>query len=202
MPKNIIIALALGIALFSVFKYTAALREKYALLNSLNQVKEQAVALETEKQNLLQQLEKEKQIEEALAQQKAALKDNLKASRERLTKLFGQTQRSIAQLNAQISILKAESQALAEEKDKLTAELAQAAQENDNLKARLGSLTELKRAMQELRRQVRRVGSVIKEKAEAEKILEGNRGFLIKDGKVTYPLKVKIEVVPAPGKKQ
>lgn len=35
---------------------------------------------------------------------------------------------------------------------------------------------------------------------EQERIIEGNRGYLLKDGKFTLPSRVRIEVVPAPEK--
>lgn len=50
---------------------------------------------------------------------------------------------------------------------------------------KLSSVDELKKAIRELKRRAK---------------IEGNRGFLIKDGQLTTPAKVKIEVIPAPRK--
>lgn len=200
--KNILIVLLLTITVFSVFKHILALKEKDELSNTLNQVKKQAATLKKEKQNLLETLEKEKELQQKLAQQNSILKENLKAGKIRLTKLFRdvfEKQRSIEQLNSQLSISKAENKALIEEENKLKAELTRVSQENENLNAKLSSIAELKKAIRELKkmRKVSKVSIEIKQKEQNEKIIEGNRGFLIKDGKITYPAKVRIEVIPA-----
>jgi hypothetical protein len=36
----------------------------------------------------------------------------------------------------------------------------------------------------------------IKRRVKSEKFMEGNRGFLIKNGKSTYRAKVRIEIIP------
>jgi len=180
--KNILIAVLLTITVFSVFEYILALREKEKLSNTLNRVKEQVVTLENEKQNLLETLKKEKEIQQKLTQRNSGLKEDLKAGKIRLTKLFRdvrEKQRSIEQLTSRISNSKAENRALIGKDNKLRAELTRVSQENESLKAELSSIAELKKTQ------------------EYNKIVEGNRGFLIKDGKLTYPAKVRIEVIPA-----
>lgn len=197
--KNILIVILVTITTFSVFKYFSSLREKYDLLNTLNQTKEQLATLEKQRQNLLQDLEKEKQFQQKLAQENSGLKDYLKASKKRLTKLFadfGEAEKTIEQLGAKFSVLEAENTALREQRDKLSTQFIQVIQENDSLKARLSSITELKKAIKQLRRQMREVSREIKKRSQDE-VIEGNRGFLIKDGKSTYPPKVRIEVIPA-----
>jgi len=171
--KNILIVLLLTIAVFGIFKYKLVLNEKYELLNTLSQVREQAATLEKEKQNLLQDIDKIKGLEQGL-------KANLKASRIRLTKLFtedNETRKALEESSYRFSLLKIENITLKEQKE-------QVSQENENLKAKLNSIEELKKTITEL--------SEHKDQAE-----EGNKGFLIKDGQFTYPAKVKIEVVPA-----
>jgi len=209
--RNILILLLLAITVFSVFKYVSVLNEKDELSNTLNQVKKQITALEKEKQNLLETLKKEKEIQQKLAERNSELKENLKAGKIRLTKLFRdvrEKQRSIEQLNSKPPILKTENtalddknKALADKVDKLKAKLRQVSQENESLKAKLSSIAELKKALRELKIQVRKVSKVsteIKPKTqEYKKIVEGNRGFLLKDGKLTYPARVRIEVIPA-----
>jgi len=199
--KNILIVLLLTIAVFCVFKYIASLKEKYDLLNTLNQIKEQVATLEKKEQGLLETLEKEKELQRKLSQENSGLKDGLKISKIRLMKLFREakeTQKSIEQLNAQFSILKAENKALIEKEDKLKAQFSQVSQENETLKARLGSVVELKKAIRELKRQMRKVSIEINQETQDEKIVEGNHGFLIKDGKLTYPTRVRIKVIPTP----
>ncbi len=196
--KNILMVILVIITIFSLFKYIDSLREKYDLLNALNQTKGQLVILEKEKQNLLQDLEKEKQLQEKLAQENLGLKDYLKASKKRLTRLFtdvGEAEKTIEQLNDQFSLLVVENAALREQKDKMTTQLTQVTQENDALKAKITSITEMKKAIKQLQRQMQRVDREIK-KVKREDAAEGNRGFLTRDGKSTYWGRAKIEVVP------
>ena len=198
IPKNVKIAafvLLVTITIFSVYKYVSALKEKYDLLNALNEIKQQVQVLENDKQSLLRELDKEKQLADKLSLQNTGLKDNLKASIARLTKLFvnaENTQKSLDDLRAQFSLLKEENTVL---KDQVT----QFSSENANLKAKLGSVAELKKAIREFRKQMGKVGKEIKQQTNAEQAAVGNRGFVIKDGKPTFPPKaIKIEVTPAP----
>jgi chromosome segregation ATPase len=200
--KIILIAFLAGMSLFIIFKYILTLKEKYDLLNTLNQAKEQLAALELEKQNLLQEIEKEKEIQKVFAQENLGLQGNLHASQEELVKLktdFTQLNKVIEELNSQFAILTTENTALREEEDKLKLELSRVSQEKDDLKARLSSIAELKKAIRELKIKMRQEKvSEVKEVIKSRKIIEGNHGFLIKDGRPTYPTKVKIEVIPAP----
>jgi len=171
--KNITIVFLLTLIIFVIFKYILALREIDGLSNYLNQEKEQAATLENEKQNLLQDIEKRKGLEQEL-------NANLKAGRIKLTKLFAENnekQKAFDELNSRYSLLKIENTALKEQKEQIS-------QENESLKAELSSIKELKNTITELN----------EHKDQAEK---GNKGFLIKDSQFTYPAKVKIEVVPA-----
>lgn len=201
MLKNILIVFLLAIAIFIVFKYILTLKEKDNLINALNQAKEQAAFLQAEKQNLLQALNKEKELYQKTSQENSALKDYLRANELRLTKVFAdyeEAQKTIERLNAQVSLLKAENAALAEQEEQALP------QKNDYLKPKPSSLAELKRALEELKKRMSRAGFEIGHKAQTEKIpewnLEGNQGFLIKNGQPTYSAKIKIEVIPAPKK--
>jgi chromosome segregation ATPase len=208
VPKNyfriILTVLLMSITLFSIFKYLSSLKEKYDLLDALNQIKEQVAALQTERQNLLRDLDKEKKLQQQVSQENAGLKDSLRASEEKLAKLdadFTQARKGIAELNSQISALKAENAALRDQGEKLKLELSQFSQEKDALEARLNSIAELKKAIRKLKKQMRKVSIEIKQKTQGhERIVGGNRGYLIKDGQTIYPAKVKIEVIPAPAK--
>jgi len=192
--KIILIALLVGITIFSVFKYLAALKEKYDLLKNLSQVKGQVVALE-------QAIEKEKELQNTLAQENLTLEDELKTNTDKLTQLdlgLQNSQKTIEQLTSQIALSQAENTALREEKDKLTLELTQVSQEIDTLKARLSSIPELKKAIKEAKMQIPKVKAMIREITRKRRIIEGNRGFLIKNGMSTFPItKIKIEVMPA-----
>ncbi len=192
--KIILTALLVGITIFSVFKYVAALKEKYDLLKNLSQVKGQVAALE-------QAIEKERELQNTLAQENLTLKDELKTNTDKLTQLdldLQNSQKTIEQLTSQIALSKAENTALREEEDKLALELTQVSQERDILKARLSSIPELKKAIKEAKMRIPKVKAMIREITRKRRIIEGNRGFLIKNGMSTFPItKIKIEVMPA-----
>lgn len=201
--KIILIIFLISISVFSIFRYSLSLKEKYDLKNDLEKIASQVRTLESERQNLLQELEKEKQTQQQLAEENTGFKESLKTKEEEVAKLnadFTQVHASIKELNSQLEALKTENNTLKEEKDNLQAQLAQTIAEKDSLKARLNSVQELKKAIRELKKQVRRVGKEIKEKVSVStpEATDGNRGFIIKEGKSTFPAKVKIEVIPAP----
>jgi len=86
-------------------------------------LKENAVSLENQKQNLLQELEKEKAAIQQINAKNAELKSYLRAVNKRLSASFtvlDGVEERIGKLNAQISILKAENSALLEERKKST----------------------------------------------------------------------------------
>lgn len=195
--KIILIVLLSGIVIFSLFKYTLVLKEKHDLQVTLDQIREQVGILENEKSNLLQELEAGQRLNEKLREENSAVQAELKTSQERLVQLDAelmQTQKAIEDLNAQLSSLKAENTALMEEKDNLNNQIAQIIQEKDQLQARLNSLSELRKAIRELKRRMRYGGTLPGQ--------EGNQGFLLKDGKSTYAPNVRIEVKPQPLEKK
>ena len=202
--KNILLVFLLSLTIFSVFKYVYSLREKYDLLNELGQVKEEAASLKSEKQVLVVELGKERELQEQLSQENAVLRENLKVSGEKLAQMdadFAKARETIEHLNSNFALVKAENKALVERKDTLSAQLSQVTGENDALKTRMSSVIELKKAIRELKKQARKVTVAIKEKVKSvqkARALEGNRGYLVKDGRLTYPAKVRIEVIPAP----
>lgn len=199
MAKNIAIVLLVTITAFSIFKYSASIKEKYDLSEMLNLAKEQITALEKEKQGLLGTLQKERELEQQLTQKNSGLRDNLKAAKNRLARLFRQAaeaEKEIDKLDSQFSLIKAENQALVEKEEKWKL----VAQENESLKVKLSSVAELKKAIRDLKKQAgkARVENQQKKMPLSEKIVEGNYGYVIKDGQYNYPAKVKIEVTPAP----
>jgi len=199
--KNVVIMFLAGITIFSVFKYRSSLKEKYALLNTVNEVKGQVTILEKDRQRLLEDLKKEKELNAQLKGELLEIKRHLKASKKRLTKLFadyGEAQKAMEGLSPKFSILKFENIILRDEKKKLDTQLRRVSEENSSLKAKLDSITELEKRIRELKKRMQRVTTITK----VRKIVEGNRGFLIKDGKPTYPTKVRIEVVPVLQDKQ
>lgn len=188
--KHLLAIFLFTVTLFVVIKYVSFLKdERDGLLNLVNHTREQAMILG-------KKIEEERTIYQKVNKENLWLKDYLGASRKRLSRLFSvyeEAQKKIDDLNSRFSLLQIENSALLEEKGRIF-------QENEQLKVKLSSVSELKKAIKELRRQMRRVGTQIKEKAQTERIIEGNRGFLIKNGDLTYPAKVAIEVTPVPKK--
>ncbi|MDD5246271.1 MAG: hypothetical protein PHS09_02630 [Candidatus Omnitrophica bacterium] len=192
--KNAVLVLLLTVTIFSVYRYLAELKQKYELSVDLAKAKEAGLALEKEKQNLLVAIDKEKAVSAGLSQKIFVLKNNFRAAKVRLNKLFTDYQRAQSELDdldAKFSLLKAEKVEL-EKQNKLITE------ENSGLKEKLGSVAELKKAMHQLRKQAQKVTVQIRKKFDQNRVIEGNNGFLMKNGLPTYPAKVKIEVVPAP----
>ena len=140
-------------------------------------------ALTKEKQNLLQELGKEKELSEQLVAKNVNLKAYLKASKDRMTRLFrdnSRTQDELEEINAKFAVLKAENRALIDSHKR-------GYLENEQLKLKLSSVVELRKAIRELRaKKFKNFGLET----------EGNQGFLIRDGRSTLE-KIKIEVIPA-----
>ena len=77
--------------------------------------------------------------------------------------------------------------------------MAEAASENQSLKTKLSSIQELKKAIRELRKRKRtQPQSLISLKPRStDKMMDGNRGYILKDGKSTYLGRIHVEVRPA-----
>jgi uncharacterized protein (DUF3084 family) len=181
--KNLALILLLGITVFSMVRYVSELKARFRLQDSLAQAQGQIVALTQEKQNLLQELGKEKGLNEQLVAKNLNLKAYLRASKDRLTRLFRystKTQEYLDDLSVKFAVLKAENKALIDIHKRIYVE-------NEQFKFKLGSIVELKKAIRELK---------TKKRKELRLETEGNQGFLTKDGRLTSG-KIKIEVVPA-----
>ncbi len=182
--KNILIILLLSITGFSMVRYLSELKARYRLQDSLVKAQDEVVLLVQEKQNLLQELGKEKEIKGQLVIRNTELKDYLRASNHKITRLFqdkSRVQHSLEDTSAKFSILKAENRALIDQHKRIYAE-------NEQFKVKLNSVVELRKAIRELK--VRKRKTPMLES-------EGNRGFLIRNGQLNIPERIKIEVVPA-----
>lgn len=176
---DILILFLLGGFLFFALKY----------VNSLN---ERIVTLENQKQNLLQDLEKEKDTVKQLNIKNIGLSHYLMVAHRRLNKSFldlSVVLDKMEKLGAQFSVAKADNSALLAENNVLLEGKLRLIRENNSMKAKLGSVDELKKAIRKLKKETR-----IK-----ETLIKGNRGLLIKDGKSTSNANIKIEVIPARG---
>ena len=185
--KNLALILLLGVTVFSMVRYVSELKARLRLQDSLTQAQGEVTSLTQEKQNLLQELGKEKKLNEQLAANNVKLKAYSKASKIRMTRLFrdnSKTQNELEDINAKFAILKAENRALIGSHKRSYIE-------NEQFKLKLSSVVELKKAIRELR---------IKRSKASNLETEGNQGFLIKDGRSTLE-KIRIEVISAETKK-
>ena len=181
--KNLALILLLGVAAFSMVRYVSELRARFMLQDSLTQAQGEVSGLTQEKQNLLQELGKEKELNEQLVVQNVGLKDYLKASKNRMTRLFRdnfKSQNELEEVSAKFAVLKAENRALMESHRRSYIE-------NEQFKLKLSSVVELKKAIRELRGKKSKVSGLA---------TKGNQGFLIRGGRLTSD-KIKIEVITA-----
>jgi hypothetical protein len=181
--KNLALVLLLGIAVFSMVRYISELKARFRLQDSLTQAQGDIAVLTQEKQNLLQELGKEKELNGQLAEKNVKLKAYSKASKIRLLRLFrdnSKTQIELENVNAKFAILKAENRALIDSHKRNYIE-------NEQFKLKLSSVVELKKAIRELK---------TKRPKASVSAIEGNQGFLIRNGRSTLE-KIKIEVIPA-----
>ena len=182
--KNVALILLLSITVFSMIRYTSELKARYRLQDSLAQAQEEVAVLVQEKQKLLQELEKEKELKEQMSQKNANLKLYIKASMNKITQLFqdnSKMQSNLKEVNAKFSISKAENKALIDSRKRIYLQ-------NEEFKATLSSVVELKKAIRELKKRKHNPSFLS---------MPGNQGYLIKDGQSTIATKIKIEVVPA-----
>jgi uncharacterized protein (DUF3084 family) len=192
--NGVFFAFLAGIILFAAYRYVALFVENRQLHNTLAEKEQQIVSLNEEKQNLLQTLEKEKEAREKLIKESAGLRDYLRASKQRLSRLFSaytKKENELDTLSSQFSILKVE-------RDALQAKNTEIISENSQLTAKLSSIVELKKAIRELKRH-RRLSRKLGKDASVNKQTDsdGNQGFVIKDGVPSVTQKTRVEVSPA-----
>lgn len=194
------IILLCAITAYSLFMYISSQKERYQLLDTLSQAKEQAQSLEQENFALRVSLTQEKEQEAKLLRENTLLKGSLKAGKRKIGKLHKKVQDADAfgnDLKAQFTLVKTENDVLRKDWDDMKTKFSQTIQENETLKVKLGSIAELKKAIREVKKQMRGVAVSIFRKAEKPRIVGGNGGYIIRNGKPTYPPKIKIEVNPA-----
>ena len=201
--KAFIIALLAGVTIFSVYRYIVSLKENNSLSSNIRQLNSDVKALEDEKNDLESNLGREKEISRVLTQDITALKDTLTQSKDKLVQLetdFQVSQKTIEELSSEFSLVKAENTALRDQIQGLELDISQAKVEKEQLQIRLSSIGELKKTIKELRQKTRLVKKQVQQRIAAkEKIVLGNNGFLVKNGRSTLIGTVKIEVEPLPG---
>ncbi len=191
-----------GIAIFCIFQFAKATKEKNDIQNTLTNMKGEISVLEAQKQELTQELVKEHETQQKLATENLGLSEQLKINADKLSQFQFDLQRAqgtIDELNAKVAVLNDELVALKLE----NSQLVQVTEERDDLKSKMDSIDELKKAIKELRLQMRKTGKEIKKEVKKKTIEfsikpDLNYGYVIKDGQSTFSSKVKIQVNPVP----
>jgi len=200
--KAVIIALLAGVTIFCVYQYIISLKENNSLSANIRQLDSDVKALEDEKNDLESNLGREKEMSRVLSQEITGLKETLTQSKENLVQLetdFQASQKTIDDLSSEFSLVKAENTALRGQIQGMELDISQAKVEKEQLRARLGSIDALKKAIKELRQKTRLAKKQVQQRIAAkEKIISGNNGFLVKNGKSTLSGTIKIEVEPLP----
>lgn len=148
-------------------------------------LKKQIIALTQEKSNLA----------DVLSQREMDLA-RLNLKQQKLEEDFKEGQKNMEGMTSKNSALQAENSVLKEEIDKVKLE-------RDSLQAKLLSIPELKKLIIELKQKTAQVNKIVRKRFKVEnikkieRIIIGNRGYLIKDGQPTYNTAVKIDVEPA-----
>lgn len=199
--KAVLIALLIGVTVFSAAKFFLVQKEKNDLLNTLSELKIRLGDLEAQKQSLLQTIEEDKELQKALIEDNSELGKNLNLTKGELAKLdteFKAAGQEIERLNSGLSTLKTEN-------EDLRVKIARVLKDKDELETKFSSMDELKKAIKELKAKLRQKqrGVIPQEKKNhktsgADTAIIGNQGYIIKNGKSTYPARVRIEVAPIP----
>jgi chromosome segregation ATPase len=213
-PKSILAVILVAVILAGGLNYAWLLKIK------ISKLKNNIDILNSEKQVLVNSLNKEKNLYNALNEEYKEVQNKLKVTSDKLNKIdadFQNAQKAIDELNARVSILRVEGETMRKENEDIKFDLNEVTQEKNSLQDKFNSVTELKKAIKELKKQRRQVMREVArwvaprpglsnlkdkeiksrdEEIKIEEIFEGNKGFLIKDKKPTYKAKVKIEVEP------
>jgi hypothetical protein len=199
-----LIILLASLSAVSIYKYIVTLKQKKELIISLNQTRNQVSILEIDKKNLIESLEQSHNAEAALGQENAVLKTSLKENEERINKLevsFKDVQNSLEKLSSQNTALTAENIALREQRDNLDLQVYNFSEDNEAMRSKLSSISELKKAIKELKKGPGRqmppnYYDARRPQARVGDESEGNSGFILKEGQPTYSSKARIEVEP------
>jgi hypothetical protein len=177
--KGVLTVILICLAVFLVFSYIVALKEKNELTRGIERAREQVNLLLKDKLNLMETIKEQQLTQQNLTQENNGLKETLRVNTEKLAQVdaeLAQAKKNMEQLNAEAAVLRSE---------------------NAQMKERLGSIKELKKAIKEIKIQMHNAKVEVLKKVDMQRLLEGNRGFMVKEGKSTYQTKIKIEVNPA-----
>jgi chromosome segregation ATPase len=202
------LCIMVGISGFSLYQYITMMQEQAGLEAELSQAQQDIKLIELVRDNLSSDLEKVLLDEKALILENAGLKDQIKTDRDKFTVAIQEAQANMDSLAEQISISREESAALVSQIDGLKSQLSAADREKDRMAATLSSMDGLKKAIRDLRRRTRQaqrfapITIVADSEKQVKEITLGNMGFIVRNGKLTYPSRVRIDVQASPEIKQ
>lgn len=190
--KNAVLFTVLMISAYSIFQFRYARREASAQVAVIGQPG--PVMPVSGRAGIMQELEHEKALRLELVEENIMLKDYLRASRKRLSKLFGEfnaLEKEVVARDERLNVMKTQIAQLETDKEALE-------QENESMRFKLTSIPELKKAIREVKIKVRDAARELREKLRIDTSIWGNAGYLVKNGQNTsQPSGVKIEVTPA-----
>ncbi|HOU36324.1 MAG TPA: hypothetical protein PLJ26_00205 [Candidatus Omnitrophota bacterium] len=210
-PVTVILLILTGITGFSVYKYAVSMQEKAGLQTELEQVRQEISRIEQVRDNLKNDLVLAREYEQRLVLENTGLKSQIKDDQVKFSMLeaaIAEAQGQVDALAEQISVARQENAALVVQLDGMKAQLLNASREKESMQATLSSVDALKRAIKDLRRKTRlarkasSITVVVDEKKQVRQIILGNKGYIIRDGKMVKPERVKIEVQPSAGEGQ
>ncbi len=193
----VITALVLG------YYYLKIKQEKEVLQETLAKINRNLARINVEQgdyQVLGERLEQVVKVKEELGLELEELRTNLGQTEEALDR----SRVEIAVLAEKVKLLEKGKFSLEEkisflsrDKELLQIELSLVTEDKEELEAKFSSLGELKKAIRKIKidAQQRRINEL--READAKKLLKGNRGYLIINGKSTMGPKVEIKVLPA-----
>ena len=190
----IILGLALGITVLSVVRYRRIAQEKQMVERLLNETSQALYQTEQEKAK----------VNAELAATESEL-STAKTNTERLQSQLTDAQTHLGQLETQLTSLQQAQQQLVQEKTELTGQVASLSQQKSVLEQRLGSLVELHKAIREVKQRIHeewvktRLAQIEEfKRQDQERLRNGNRGFLVKNGTPTtgHPT-YRVRVLPA-----
>ena len=148
------IVVVMGVILLSIFGYAYLLEQNSRLINSLDQQEAQLQAMDLEKKDLLRELKGITQQKEAILLTRAPLKEALLASQGQVVKLnriFSSFSRIDEELALRVEQVKQENLSLAQARNAQETRFADLVKENDDFRARISSIPELKKAIREFK---------------------------------------------------
>lgn len=206
--RNKVIFLIISLIFAAIFfgmRYARLLQDKVKIERQLAETRREVGFLEG-------RLREEKELRQQLSREKELLASSLKDAEETIAQLNeknAQAQEHIFSLVKEVNVLDDRNAMVREELTQLKEELNALEAENTQLETRLHSIPELKKAIKEVKLQMRNLR--VKPKAASRRpeikkdgeyryfsaeSIDGNSGFIVKDGIPTYKTRVKIEVKP------